>query len=84
MHKEMADTIAESKLLSDKTKQDALAILADIPDPCTCLHGDFTTGNLITDGKECYWIDLGWFSYGNPLLTSRSSTFTKNICPRCS
>ena len=81
MHKEMADTIAESKLLSDKAKQDALAILADIPDPCTCLHGDFTTGNLITDGKEYYWIDLGWFSYGNPLFDLTQFYFYQKYLP---
>lgn len=81
MHKEMADAIAGSKLLSDKVKQDALAILADIPDTCTCLHGDFTTGNLITDGKECYWIDLGWFSYGNPLFDLTQFYFYQKYLP---
>ena len=81
MHKEMADTIAASRLLSDQAKQDALAILADIPDPRTCLHGDFTTGNLITDGKECYWIDLGWFSYGNPLFDLTQFYFYQKYLP---
>lgn len=81
MHKEMADAIAGSKLLSDKVKQDALATLADIPDTCTCLHGDFTTGNLITDGKECYWIDLGWFSYGNPLFDLTQFYFYQKYLP---
>ncbi len=81
IHKEMADAIVGSKLLSDKVKQDALAILADIPDPCTCLHGDFTTGNLITNGKECYWIDLGWFSYGNPLFDLTQFYFYQKYLP---
>ena len=81
MHKEMTDTIAGSQLLSDKVKQDALAILADIPDTRTCLHGDLTTGNLITDGKECYWIDLGWFCYGNPLFDLTQFYFYQKYLP---
>lgn len=81
LHKEMADTIVASHLLSDKVKKDALAILADIPDPRTCLHGDLTTGNLITDGKECYWIDLGWFGYGNPLFDLTQFYFYQKYLP---
>lgn len=38
------------------------------PSATTCLHGDFHPGNLISgDGGE-YWIDLGSFSYGDPML----------------
>jgi len=81
MHKQMADTIAGSKLLSDTAKQNALAVLADIPDPHTCLHGDFTTGNLITDGKDSYWIDLGWFSYGHPLFDLTQFYFYQKYLP---
>ena len=44
-------------------------------------QGDFTTGNLITDGKECYWIDLGWFSYGNPLFDLTQFYFYKKYLP---
>jgi len=81
MHKEMADAIAGSRLLSVNAKQEAMAILADIPDPHTCLHGDFTTGNLITDGKDSYWIDLGWFSYGNPLFDLTQFFFYQKYLP---
>lgn len=35
---------------------------------CTCLHGDFHTGNLISGEGGEYWIDLGSFAYGDPLL----------------
>lgn len=34
----------------------------------TCLHGDFHTGNLISGEGGEYWIDLGGFAYGDPLL----------------
>lgn len=34
----------------------------------TCLHGDFHPGNLISGEGGEYWIDLGGFSYGDPLI----------------
>jgi len=57
-------------LLDSKTKnaiQDALnEISAD--DRKTLLHGDMHFGNIITDGKNDYFIDLGDICYGNPNL----------------
>lgn len=38
------------------------------PAACTCLHGDFHPGNLISGEGGDYWIDLGGFSYGDPLI----------------
>lgn len=32
----------------------------------TIVHGDFHFGNLITDGKKDYFIDLGMVGYGHP------------------
>jgi len=32
----------------------------------TLVHGDFHFGNVITDGKKDYFIDLGAFAYGHP------------------
>lgn len=45
------------------------AFASTVEDKSTCLHGDFHTGNLIVagDGKP-YWIDLGWFSHGDPFF----------------
>lgn len=34
----------------------------------TCLHGDLHIGNLIVAGDRKYWIDLGNFSFGDPLM----------------
>ena len=39
-----------------------------LKDVKTCLHGDFNPGNLIVSGEGDWWIDLGRFSYGDPLL----------------
>lgn len=45
-------------------------------DTHTLLHGDFHYGNVITDGKNDYFIDLGAFSYGNPLFDISMLYFT--------
>jgi len=61
-------TLEENTTLDDKQRavcQKALDEVAaeDIP---FLIHGDFHFGNVITDGKEDYFIDLGNLSYGNP------------------
>lgn len=40
----------------------------ELPQTQSCLHGDFNPGNLIVAGEEIYWIDLGRFSYGDPMM----------------
>lgn len=40
------------------------------------VHGDFHFGNIITDGKKDYFIDLGAFSYGNPDFDNAMLYFT--------
>ena len=58
--------IEKSTCISDPLRARLLATLDSLPSPKTCLHGDFHIGNIITDGKKDYWIDLGDFSYGAP------------------
>ena len=39
------------------------------PEHTTCLHGDFHTGNaVIAEDGQKLWIDMGGFSYGDPLF----------------
>ena len=47
-------------------RQKALAFLETVPDTPTCVHGDLQIGNIITDEKRFYWIDVGDFGYGVP------------------
>ena len=44
----------------------ALDLLDSLPEGGTCVHGDFHFGNIITDGKRDYLIDLSTFGYGDP------------------
>lgn len=56
----------EKNMVPDEYKQRALAFLETVPDTPTCLHGDMQIGNIITDGKSTWWIDVGEFAYGAP------------------
>ena len=58
--------IEKSACISEPLRARLLSTLDSIPSPKTCLHGDFHIGNIITDGKKDYWIDLGDFAYGAP------------------
>ena len=51
------------------------------PTACTCLHGDFHPGNLISGEGGEYWIDLGGFSYGDPLLDISTLYMTAHYTP---
>ena len=49
-------------------KNELFKILHSFPDGTRCIHGDMQGGNIITDGEKDYWIDLGDFSYGDPIM----------------
>lgn len=53
----------------DEETLNALNALFDsLGNVTTCLHGDFHIGNAILSGDKSYFIDLGDFAYGNPML----------------
>ncbi len=58
--------IEKSECISEPLRARLLDALDSIPSSKTCLHGDFHIGNIITDGKKDYWIDLGDFAWGVP------------------
>lgn len=59
--------IAKVKGLTDEEKARFEKLIASTPAADTCIHGDLHIGNIITNGVEDFWIDLGDFRYGNPL-----------------
>lgn len=54
--------------LTSSQKDKVLRFIADIPDTETALHGDLHFGNAIFRGEEEWFIDVGEFGYGNPLI----------------
>jgi len=60
--------LEENTLIDDEMRAKMKKAMAQIvaEDRHTLLHGDFHFGNVITDGKEDFFIDLGNLSYGNP------------------
>ena len=58
--------VEKSERIPEDLRPRLLEALDSIPSPRTCLHGDLHIGNIITDGKKDYWIDLGEFAYGAP------------------
>ena len=44
------------------------AFARTIPEPATCVHGDFQMGNLVLSDDRHYWIDLDRFGYGDPMF----------------
>ena len=66
--KKFRGIVEQSKSYNDEQKQKIFAFLDNIPEETTCIHGDLHIGNIITDGTQNYWIDLGDFAYGTPLI----------------
>ena len=58
--------IEASHDFDDAQKARLQAFVDQAPDATTCLHGDMHIGNIITDGKQTWWIDLADFRYGHP------------------
>lgn len=60
--------IATCKDITEEERAKAFAFLESIPAATTCLHGDMQLSNVINDGVEDMWIDLGDFGYGYYML----------------
>lgn len=62
------ELILRNPYRSADLKSKAVAFMDSLPDATTCLHGDLHFGNIITTGRNSYFIDLNNFCYGNPLF----------------
>ena len=58
--------IDASRDLSEAQKARMHAFINEAPDATTCIHGDMHLGNIITNGRQNWWIDLADFRYGHP------------------
>lgn len=64
MKKLLLRALAGSPLVTDAQREQLKALVLDMPDAHSCLHGDFQPGNLILAEGKPYWIDLGWLAQG--------------------
>lgn len=80
--------LGENPFFTADEKQKIANFIDSVPDAFTAIHGDLQFSNVITDGTQNYFIDLGDFAYGNPLfdlgmvlLTSRydSDEFVEEV-----
>ena len=60
--------IAGNKTIPEDIRSRVLGYIDALEPATTCLHGDINPCNLITAQGKVYWIDLGDFGYGDPLL----------------
>lgn len=63
--------IAWNKNMPEDIKARILGYIDQLEPATTCLHGDINPCNIITAQGKIYWIDLGDFGYGDPLLDFR-------------
>lgn len=60
--------IAASRDIPDNIKSRLLGYIDDLEPATTCLHGDINPCNIVIAQGKVYWIDLGDFGYGDPML----------------
>ena len=77
----LTNTIRQLSVFSQEEKQTLLRFLYSVEDTGTCIHGDLHIGNVVTDGTQDYLIDMGDFSYGNPLFDLGSLFYLSHFLP---
>lgn len=62
------DVVKDFTLMDSEIRDGILRFIDSVPDSDTAVHGDLHFGNVIFSGDEEWFIDLGEFSYGNPMF----------------
>ena len=65
------EMIAGNNTIPEDIREKILGFIDQLEPATTCLHGDLNPCNIITAQGKVYWIDLGDFGYGDPLLDFR-------------
>lgn len=62
------EDLAANTFFTAEEKEKLVKFIDEVPETYTAIHGDLQFSNAITDGKNNYFIDLGDFTYGNPMF----------------
>lgn len=81
------EVLKENTYIAESDKPIIAERIKQMPDAHYCVHGDLHIGNVITDGNKDYFIDLGEFMSGNPLIdismmyfvTHTDNPFTEHV-----
>lgn len=64
----LREAIAFAPFVTQAQKSCLNALVEEMVDTSTAVHGDFQPGNLILSHDKPYWIDLGWLCVGDPVI----------------
>lgn len=82
IEKTLLDKLTRIEEYTERDRESVRQFIGSVPKATTCLHGDFHPGNFITSPKGDYAIDLGGFSYGNPLYDWGQWYFMSHYLPK--
>ena len=75
------EMIAGNQVIPDKVKERLFGYIDELEPATTCLHGDLNPCNIIMAQGKVYWIDLGDFGYGDPLLDFTILVHMSSLAP---
>lgn len=79
MAERMVELISSSGEFTAEEARRAIAFVESVPETGTCLQGDLHLGNAIVCDAGPQFIDMGEFSYGNPLFDLAMTYFVGSI-----
>lgn len=62
------EIISDNLNMPDDIKERLLRYIDELEPATTCLHGDINPCNIVMASGKVFWIDLGDFGYGDPIL----------------